>query len=207
MLFEIPSLWYGLLGFGAILLYDINNVNHNNDRLQSLYGVGGGLIGLAILDQINQGVQKGSTAPMWLRIIFGVLAAVFFVLLVYATLFAGKRTRWGRQAEGKDARWWEKDLADRGLFALCRHPAVWLMLLMNLCLMGAVEFDYVTVIIFNTAGLLLAFYEDRYVFPELVKGWENYKRTTPFLLPNADSDGWYHGSGQVRRVRRTCTMN
>ncbi len=196
MLFEIPSLWYGLMGFGAILLYDINNVNHNNDRLQSLYGVGGGLIGLAILDQINQGVQKGSTAPVWLRIIFGVLAGAFFVLLVYASLFAGKRTRWGRQ-EG-NTRWWEKDLADRGLFALCRHPAVWLMLLMNLCLMGAVEFDYVTVIIFNTAGLLLAFYEDRYVFPELVKGWENYKRTTPFLLPNADS---------IRRCRETWKKN
>ena len=30
-----------------------------------------------------------------------VLAAVFFVLLVYATLFAGNRTRWGRQTEGK----------------------------------------------------------------------------------------------------------
>ncbi|MBQ3275584.1 MAG: hypothetical protein IJH47_00815 [Oscillospiraceae bacterium] len=196
MLFEIPSLWYGLLGFGSILLYDINNVNHNNDRLQSLYGVGGGLIGLAVLDQINQGVQKGSSTPLWLRIVFGVLAAVFFVLLVYATLFAGKRTRWGRQAE--KTRWWEKDLADRGLFALCRHPAVWLMLLMNLCLMGAVEFDYLVVILFNTAGLLLAFYEDRYVFPELMKGYENYRKTTPFLLPTGDS---------IRRCRETWKKN
>ena len=196
MLFEIPSLWYGLLGFGAILLYDINNVNHNNDRLQSLYGVGGGLIGLAVLDQINQGVQRGSSTPLWLRIVFGVLAAVFFVLLVYATLFAGKRTRWGRQAE--KTRWWEKDLADRGLFALCRHPAVWLMLLMNLCLMGAVEFDYLVVILFNTAGLLLAFYEDRYVLPELLKGYENYRKITPFLLPTGDS---------IRRCRETWKKN
>ena len=51
--FGINSMWYGLIGFGAIVLYDINNLNHNNDRLQSLYGVGGGLIGLTLSDQIT----------------------------------------------------------------------------------------------------------------------------------------------------------
>ena len=185
--FGINSMWYGLIGFGAIVLYDINNLNHNNDRLQSLYGVGGGLIGLALIDQITKGLERVNANPLWLRWVFGVLAAVFFVLLVYATLFAGKRTRWGRQTEGKDARWWEKDLADRGLFALCRHPAVWLLFLMDMCLVGAVGMDYVCAIVYNVAGLLLAYYEDRNVFPELMKGYDRYKKTTHFLLPTGES--------------------
>ena len=88
----------------------------------------------------------------------------------YLEKLAGKRTRWGRQTEGKDARWWEKDLADRGLFALCRHPAVWLLFLMDMCLVGAVGMDYICAIVYNVAGLLLAYYEDRNVFPELMKG-------------------------------------
>jgi len=197
--FGINSMWYGLLGFGAIVLYDINNLNRNNDRLQSLYGVGGGLLGLALIDQINQGVQKTNLTPMWLRIVFGALAAVFFVLLVYATMYAGGRMRWGRQAEGKkNDHWWEKDLSDRGLFALCRHPAVWLLFLMDMCLVVAVGMDYVCAIIYNVAGLLLAYYEDRNVFPELIKGYDRYKKTTPFLLPTGAS---------IRRCRETWKKN
>ena len=82
----------------------------------------------AVLSEVNW-LAVGSAA---------VLAGILFVLLVYATMFAGKRTRWGRQTEGKkNDRWWEKELADRGLFALCRHPAVWLLFFMDIFLVIA----------------------------------------------------------------------
>ena len=193
--FGINSMWYGLIGFGAIVLYDINNLNHNNDRLQSLYGVGGGLLGLALIDQINQGIARENHTALWLRILFAVLAGILFVLLVYATMFAGKRARWGRQPEsGKNDRWWEKELADRGLFALCRHPAVWLLFFMDIFLVIAAGMDYICAVIFNVARLLLAYYEDRNVFPELMPGYDRYRKTTPFLLPTKES---------IRRCRET----
>ena len=182
------TLWYGLIGFGAIILYDLNNVNQNNDRLESLYSVGAGLIGLAIFMQLFMNEEAvGSSLPLWIRILTGTLAGIAFVLLAYSSLYAGKRNRWGHRSGEKSSRWWERELADTGLYALCRHPSVWLLMLMCFLLVPAAGFPYVGATIYSVAGLLLAYYEDRNVFPEVVKGYSQYRKTTPFLLPTRES--------------------
>ena len=191
---NIDSFWYGIIGMGALLLFDINNMEHNNDRLETLYTVGGGLLGLMYLDVIPKSLAKEGGLPTALRIVFGVLAAVSFVLLTYSAFFAGKRTRWGKQREKNAARWWERELADTGLYAMCRHPSAVFFMILNVSLIYAVNWTYYQAVIFAVAGLLLAYYEDRYVFPELIKGYDQYKRTTPFMLPNKES---------MRRCRET----
>ncbi len=48
MLFDgLSPIVCGVLGYVSIILYDLNNTSHNNDRMQSLHTVGAGLIGLA----------------------------------------------------------------------------------------------------------------------------------------------------------------
>ena len=121
------------------------------------------------------------------------IAAAAFLLTAYSAFFAGKRTRWGKN-RGSNSRWWERELADRGLYALCRHPSALFFAIMNISLIFAVQYIYYQAVIFSVAGLLLAYYEDRNVFPELMKGYDEYKRTTPFMLPTKDS---------IRRCRET----
>ena len=77
---------------------------------------------------------------------------------------------------------------------MCRHPSALFFLIMNVSLIYAVNYVYYQAVIFSVAGILLAYYEDRNVFPELVRGYDEYKRSTPFMLPNRES---------LRRCRET----
>ena len=189
MLFEnFPPLLCGILGFASIVLYDINNTSHNSDRMQSLYTVGAGLLGLAFFNSIVTGCAAESALPGWLRIIAGVLAAAAFVLLAYLTLFAGGRTNWKKpETKGSSKRWWEKKLVTTGAYALCRHPSVWVMLLFCLLLIPAANFSPWYATMYSFCGLLLAMYEDINVFPVLMRGYDAYKTSTPFLFPTKES--------------------
>ena len=75
----------GVLGYVSIILYDLNNVTHNNDRMQSLYTVGAGLIGLAFFSTVLPGLSEPNSLPAAVRVIAGILALGFFVLLIYLT--------------------------------------------------------------------------------------------------------------------------
>lgn len=184
----MTALLYGMLGFACIFLYDQNNLSHNNDRLETLYVVGAGLLGLAYIDQIQYGLQLKQTMPMAVRVITGVLALAFFVLLVYVSLVTGGRTNW-RSKDKTSSRWWEKQLVTTGAYAFCRHPSVWALTFFSLLLVPAVGFSLWYAILFIAAGLLLALYEDKRVFPQLMRGYDAYKKTTPFLFPNRESIG------------------
>ena len=98
MLFDgLSPLVCGVLGYVSIILYDLNNTSHNNDRMQSLYTVGAGLIGLAFFSTVLPGLSEANSLPAAVRIIAGILALGFFVLLVYLTFFTGGRTNWNNK--------------------------------------------------------------------------------------------------------------
>ena len=140
MLFDgLSPIVCGVLGYVSIILYDLNNTSHNNDRMQSLHTVGAGLIGLAFFSTVLPGLSEANSLPTAVRVIAGILALGFFALLIYLTLIAGGRTNWKRKDPKK--RWWEKDLVTTGVYALCRHPSVWAMLFFCLLLIPAANFD------------------------------------------------------------------
>lgn len=115
---ECGMFWYGILAFGVFLLHDLNCKSHNNERLLSLFPVGAGLLGLSILSQ----AQGGQAAlPAAVRIIMGVLALFFLVLLVYTVFFAVQPKKQDRKKQASRP-WWETPLVDTGVYALCRAP-------------------------------------------------------------------------------------
>ena len=139
MLFDgLSPIVCGVLGYVSIILYDLNNTSHNNDRMQSLHTVGAGLIGLAFFSTVLPGLSEANSLPTAVRVIAGILALGFFALLIYLTLIAGGRTNWKRKDPKK--RWWEKDLVTTGAYALCRHPSVWAMLFFCLFFQAAARF-------------------------------------------------------------------
>lgn len=186
MLFDgLSPIVCGVLGYVSIILYDLNNTSHNNDRMQSLHTVGAGLIGLAFFNTVLPGLSEANSLPAAVRVIAGILALGFFVLLIYLTFITGGRTNWKNKNPKK--RWWEKNLVTTGAYALCRHPSVWVMLFFCLLLIPAANFDPWYATIFSVCGLLLAMYEDINVFPVLMRGYNTYKDTTPFLFPTKES--------------------
>ena len=75
--------WYGVLGFVAMFLHGLNTVKKVNDRMGSLKMVGGGLVGLSLLEFIpsteRELIPGGAMG-------FGILAGIFALLLFAALL-------------------------------------------------------------------------------------------------------------------------
>lgn len=64
MLFDgLSPIVCGVLGYVSIILYDLNNTSHNNDRMQSLHTVGAGLIGLAFFSTVLPGLSEPIPFP------------------------------------------------------------------------------------------------------------------------------------------------
>ena len=62
MLFDgLSPIVCGVLGYVSIILYDLNNTSHNNDRMQSLHTVGAGLIGLAFFSTVLPGLSEANS--------------------------------------------------------------------------------------------------------------------------------------------------
>ena len=75
MLFDgLSPIVCGVLGYISIILYDLNNTSHNNDRMQSLHTVGAGLIGLAFFNPVLPGLSETNSLPTAVRVIAGILA-------------------------------------------------------------------------------------------------------------------------------------
>ena len=74
MLFDgLSPIVCGVLGYVSIILYDLNNTSHNNDRMQSLHTVGAGLIGLAFFDPFQRPIpfpQRYASSPVYWRSAF-----------------------------------------------------------------------------------------------------------------------------------------
>lgn len=78
MLFDgLSPIVCGVLGYVSIILYDLNNTSHNNDRMQSLHTVGAGLIGLAFFNPVLPGLSEANSLPTAVRVIAGILALGF----------------------------------------------------------------------------------------------------------------------------------
>ena len=69
MLFDgLSPIVCGVLGYVSIILYDLNNTSHNNDRMQSLHTVGAGLIGLAFFNPVLPGLSEANPLPTAVRV-------------------------------------------------------------------------------------------------------------------------------------------
>ena len=78
---------------------------------------------------------------------------------------------------------------DFGMYALCRHPGVLWFFLFYFCLGIALypaELIYAG-IFYSILNLCYVIFQDHWTFPLTFADYENYKRTTPFLIPNQRS--------------------
>lgn len=173
--------WYGCLSFLFFVLYDLNYMTRNNDRLESLYPAGAILLGLSIAGQLRAGEN---TLPLAVRILAGLLALAFFALLFWTLFLVAKR---GVDKRKDGAPWGERKTVPGGIYALCRHPGVWWLLLGCLCLVPATGFPLQSACVYGALGLLLAWFEDAVAFPRIYVGYDRYKTQTPFLFPNRGS--------------------
>lgn len=111
---------------------------------------------------------------------FCIAAAVFLALQIYALFgcFPSKN------AYGSDRK---QSVYDKGIYALCRHPGFLFFAGMYICLCFGTELPWYTAALYIALDLALVIFEDTVAFPKTVAAYDDYKKTTPFLIPNMKS--------------------
>lgn len=172
----------GSLAFFLFMLYDVNSVTLNNRLLRGGFFLGCFLLAAATAGIVYAALTKemlytGRTAP------FMTLAAVFLLLLIYTLFFA---LPFGDTYISSNSR---PKTCTTGFYALSRHPGVlwfigfyfslWLALPGSLLLLAAV--------LFSLLNLIYIILQDRWILIRTLADYNDYKKTTPFLIPNCQS--------------------
>jgi protein-S-isoprenylcysteine O-methyltransferase Ste14 len=168
----------GLLAFALFFLSDYNDLLLHRRWLTVCFPAGGALLGAAVFFQLAPGRAPLSGALRWAVLVLG---AGFALLLIYTLFFAFSAAD-AYASPGKRRR-----VCVTGVYAICRHPGVLWLLGLMLCLHAGGGLPLSAVAAYTALNILLVLFEDRLVFPRLLDGYEEYRRTTPFLLPTPRS--------------------
>ena len=179
----------GILAFGLFWLGDWNDWKWGRRALRLCFPAG--LVLLAASTVLLCGRVPPARAAV--RALLGAAGAALLALLVYTLFFALPA---GEAYVTQNGR---RPACTTGVYALCRHPGVLWFFLLYLCLWGALGVPLLAGLLFSLLNVLLVMFEDRFVFPDRLEGYEAYRASTPFLLPTARS---LRACAESLRVRR-----
>ena len=114
-------------------------------------------------------------------IVFIVFSIIFLFLLIYSLFFALPST------DTYSVNGTIKKTCDNGVYALCRHPGIIWFSLFYLSLWGAGLVPWYISLIFSVENLIYAIVQDIYIFSKTIPRYNEYKKNTPFLIPNINS--------------------
>lgn len=180
----------GCMAFALFFLGDYNDWKLEKPALRFCFPCGFALLTVVTVFQCING-ETGN--PPAVRIIFGLLGAVFLALLVYTLFFAlPAKDAYATQEAGRKA-------CTTGVYALCRHPGVLWFIGLYLCLWISFGLPWFTAVLYSALNVLLIVFEDRLVFPAKLDGYEKYKEEVPFLVPTINSFGKCLKNSEERR--------
>ncbi len=172
----------GVIAYLFFFLYDINSVLIRSKLLKPCFFAGillqaASTVGIVIssAEQIRPNLIRTS--------ICGVLAVLFFFLLIYTLFFALPFEATYMEDEAP------RQVYRNGFYALCRHPGVLMFIAMYLFMGLALHLwlFYVASAVFCSLNLLYVLFQDRWTFMRIFPDYGQYKQETPFLLPDRSS--------------------
>ena len=167
----------GAMSFLLFVLYDINQIKGNIKGLRLLFPLG-------LLQLLVVSIVIGARAPVtfeygnYLSMAFLVLAVAFFVLLIYTLFFAVPFD--AAYVQGS-----RQKLATGGVYGICRHPGVLFLAGTYIFLALALREKALLFagIEFTVCNIIYVIIQDRWIFPIVFDGYDEYKNSTHFLLP------------------------
>ncbi len=168
----------GCLAFALFFLGDINDCWLRTRPLKICFPLGALLLAAATLLMCVKG--EGSM-PWPVRLAGAILAAACLGLMVWALFFSiPAKDAYVEQAAGRSVN-------DRKLYALCRHPGVLFFVPGYLGLWLCCGLPLYAAAVYSALNVALIVFEDLVVFPSVLEGYGEYRKSTPFLIPNRDS--------------------
>lgn len=184
----INVIW-GVLGFCLFGLYDVNSVIWKIKAIHSSFAAGCILLVIGSAGLGYEALAAGGPAGVcdYILISLGILN---MFLLIYTLFFALPFEETYCSREGKKdgiCRVEEKsNVCDRGVYALCRHPGVlWFFFFFFFCGLALHSKLFFTGgLIFSACNLGYVIFQDIWTFPKTFSDYEEYKKKTPFLIPD-----------------------
>lgn len=171
----------GGVGFLFLIVFDLNKIKHYHNGFNYFFMIGISLIGIgSLLVHFNPIILF--EVHLWLKIVFYSLAVLSGLFMFYALFGALPFKETYQKTQSNQT-------ITTGVYALCRHPGVWGFFFMYLFIFlasGNQLMLYVT-IIWTLLDVIHVWIQDKYFFSKTLIGYDDYKKTTPFLLFNAKS--------------------
>lgn len=166
-----------ILAFIFFFLYDVNQIKSNVLFLRFLFPAGLGLLLIGTGLFLVSDNTKIADLPLFLQVVFFILAAINLALLVYSLFFAFDFDQSYKEG-GK------QQLQTNGVYALCRHPGVVFLMFVYIFLSLGLNSLPLLICGFLISALNIAYviFQDIYVFPKQFENYAEYKKETPFLL-------------------------
>jgi len=164
----------GIIAYILYFIYDYNSITRKNRFAASFFTVGTLMI---IGSTVSVLVKKHCLSPV--SAAAAIVAFIFLGLLVYTLFFALPFTEtYVKESELRKT-------YTGGVYSICRHPGVLWLVGMYLCFI-VISADlsasvYYGIII--AGDILYVVYQDIYIFPRTFSDYDEYKKTTPFLIP------------------------
>ncbi len=173
----------GILGFITCCIFDLNKVHWHSKFLNHFFTLGSLLLALStVLAVLQSNFNLLIDSFEWYRLGFLAGTILSGIALIYTLFFALPVENTYNTTD-------TLSLIDSGAYALCRHPGFWpfglfylfLSLLLSNPLVGYAA------IIYSICNFIYIYIQDYYIFPLYIKGYDNYKKTVPFLIPTRNS--------------------
>jgi protein-S-isoprenylcysteine O-methyltransferase Ste14/DNA-binding XRE family transcriptional regulator len=165
-------------------MMDLIKENQENKKRFALSMVCAAITVIAVVALVFLASYLDLPVPARIAVLaLAVLAVVFLALMVYTLFFALPFS----------ATYLEENAPRKaytgGMYALCRHPGVLWFAGAYLCLGLLLGTPKAAVFALVMTGLNIAYvlFQDRWTFPQSFVNYEEYRRTTPFLLPTPGS--------------------
>ncbi len=164
------------LGIGAFLLFALGDANDAFFKIKWLkLSFPIGLCAVAAATYFRTDASEGVSA-VWCAV-----AGVFFLLELYALFGAFPANEAYVETGGR------RTVCTSGVYALCRHPGVLFFAGMYVCLSLGLNLPWLDTVVYCALDIALVVFEDYCTFPHILGGYDEYRKTTPFLIPTAKS--------------------
>lgn len=167
----------GCCGFLVCIIGDVNDAVFHKRWLKPAFYAGVGLIVLSTV-----WLALGAAAPVsagW-RAVFGAAGLLMLGLTVYSVFLCVPPS-------GKAAADGARPAVTTGMYALCRHPGALWSIFLYICLWGATGLPAYAAAVYPALNVIYVFVQDRWLFPRFLSGYDEYRKTTPFIFPTPGS--------------------
>lgn len=178
----------GAFAFILMFIYDFNQIRENKiPFINSFFIIGVIILTACSIFLIFKDIIKESYSVIN---IIGIIGSIIFLILMIFALFINlpaKKTY--VEANNKN------ETISTGMYSLCRHPGVLAFFFCYFFFYLAIKTQTMLIawLVWSALDFIYAIIQDCIIFPKTLSGYDEYRKSTPFIIPDLNSIRCFFG--------------